>query len=261
MSSRAHLALVAVAVSALAAICALPAAGAASGQASASPRSDHGIVRLIDCRHGKRAKDRFGVFRGEMFQLQQGAVMEMRFGLQEKAGRGAWTDLDAPGLGVWQQARPEALRFVYKQRIVGFEKGVAYRVGVTFRWLDANGEEIARENVVSRACRQPGKLPNLKVRDSVKVSPGPTPGTAVYAIRVANTGFAVARGVELRLHVDGSEVDTRRIGRLKRGQRRTVRFVGPACTTQVTATIDPTGRIREVTEQDNSVAVACPSVQ
>jgi CARDB len=234
-----------------------------SGHA-APPKADHGSAELIECTHGKQAKERRATFRGEMTQLSGPETplrMQMRFALSERVGRGAWVGLKAPGIGVWREARPGIVRFAYRQRVVALQKGTSYRALVEFRWLSADGKVVRRESERSPVCRQPGKLPNLKVRDSIAIRPGPTESTRRYAVKVGNTGTATAQRVELTLLVDGAEVDTRTIGRLKRGDRRTVTFVGPPCLSRVEVRIDPHAAIREIAERDNTMSTACATAK
>jgi hypothetical protein len=259
VTSRTPIALV-VSVAA-AALALLPAYD--SGRA-APPKADHGSAELVECAHGKQAKDRRATFRGEMTQLGGSDTawrMQMRFALSERVGRGVWIGLSAPGIGVWREARPGIVRFAYRQRVVALQKGTSYRALVEFRWLSADGKVFRRESERSPVCRQPGRLPNLKVRDSVAIQPGPTQSTRRYAVKVGNTGTATARQVELMLLVDGAEVDIRTIGRVNSGDRRTVTFVGPVCASRVEARIDPHAAIRELTERDNAMRTACPAAK
>ncbi len=229
---------------------------------AAAPKADHSSAELIECTHGKQAKDRRATFRGEMTQLRGSDIpprMQMRFALSERVGRGDWVGLDAPGIGVWREARPGIVRFAYRQRVVALQKGTAYRALIEFRWLSADGAVVRRESEQSPVCRQPGKLPNLKVRSSIAVKPGPTDDTRRYTVKVVNTGSVTAQRVEVMLLVDGAEVDTRTIGRLNSGTRRSVTFVGPACASRIEGRIDPHDAIRETTERDNAVSTACPA--
>lgn len=231
---------------------------------AASPKADHGSAELIECTHGKQATDRRATFRGEMVQLAGAGGpwrMQMRFSLAERVGRGDWAGLSAPGIGVWREARPGIKRFAYRQRVIALQKGTSYRAQVEFRWLSSDGKVFRRESERSPVCRQPGKLPNVKVRGPIGVKPGPTASTRRYVVKVSNTSTVTAQRVQLTLLVDGAEVDTRLIGRLDGGARRSVTFVGPVCAGRIEARIDPRGSIREVTERDNAVSTPCPAVK
>jgi hypothetical protein len=239
------------------ALLALPALDAPSGASAAARTSANVSADVVECVRGKQAKNRQAVFRGQMKQTGDGARMQMRFALAEKVGSSRWTGVKAPGIGVWHEARPGVATFAYRQRVVALQKGTSYRAVVHFRWLAPNGSTVRREVSKSPVCRQPGRLPNLKVRDSVSTEPGPTAETLRYAVKVGNTGYATATDVEVRLLVDGAEIDTLVLRRLKPGDRRVVRFVGPICGGEVKALIDPNRRVRELSERDNLIRTPC----
>lgn len=250
MSSRFPIVATTVAVLALLALDVPSASAAARTSANVS-------VDLVECLRGKQAKARQAVFRGQMKQVGDGPRMQMRFALDEKVGSSLWTGVKAPGIGVWHEARPGVAKFVYRQRVVALQKGTAYRASLEFRWLAQDGSTARRESGRSPVCRQPGKLPNLKVRDSISAKSGPTAETLRYSVKVGNTGYATATDVEVRLLVDGAEIDTLVLRRLKPGERRVVRFVGPRCSGEVKALIDPNLRVRELSERDNVIRTPC----
>lgn len=227
----------------------------------AATTAANGSAELVECKRGKQAKDRLAVFRGEMTQVEGATRMLMRFNLYEKVGIGSWLGIAAPGINRPREARPGITRFAYRQRVVNLKKGSAYRVGIIFRWYDAAGKEVKHEMAQSPVCRQPGKLPNPRIRDSVKVGDGPISETSRYAVRVHNTGKVTVSNVLLRLSVDGAEVDTRKIGRLKPGQRRSIGFVGPVCRGQVVAQLDPDNLIPELSERDNIMRTLCSELE
>ncbi len=252
MSSRTPIAVVTMAL--IASTC----VSSGAAEAATEPVPGKPAVKLLDCSSGKTPSSRSAVFRGSMVQLPEGEGMRMRFQLGERIGRGVWRAVSAPGLGVWHASLPGVGRFAYRQRIDALRKGTAYRVHVTFEWQDAQGNRLAEAVKRSKACHQPGRLPNLHPRGGLTLRPGPTPDTFRYLVQVRNTGMAVARGVEVRMRVDGAEVDVRSIGSLRSRQTRRVRFVGPVCTGSVKLEVDPDDTVREVTEADNSRRFACP---
>jgi hypothetical protein len=247
---------VATAVAALALLAGWGTPEAASGVTTTA----RGSVELLDCNRGKRAVDRDALFRGEMRQVAGGAAMRMRFDLQERFGRGDWTAVDAPGLELWRDAKPGIARFAYRQRIAALQRGTAYRVVVTFQWHDAGGALIAKHAARSPACRQPGRLPNLRV-GRVDRLPGPTAGTARYVVSVLNRGKAAARKVRVSLLIDGAEVDSRGMGTIKAGARREIGFTAPVCASLITVEVDPLGSVREIDERDNARSFACPAAR
>lgn len=254
MGRHASFAAVVLAVLALALI---DAPGEGHGAATAA----NGSAELVECKRGKHATDRLAVFRGEMTQVEGATRMLMRFALYEKVGSGKWLGIAAPGIDRPREARPGIRRFAYRQRVLNLRKGAAYRVGIVFRWYDADGKQVRWEQAESPVCRQPGKLPNPRIRDSIKAGDGPTPETVRYAVRIHNSGSVAVKDVQLRLTVDGAEVDTRRIGRLKPGQRRSIGFVGPACRGAVVARLDPDDLIPEISERDNVMRTPCAGLE
>jgi 3-oxoacyl-[acyl-carrier protein] reductase len=65
----------------------------------------------------------------------------------------------------------------------------------------------------SDECVQDGPLPNLSVV-SLTRSPGPTAGTSVYSVAVANSGKASAPAFDVALYVDGALADSRTVDEL-----------------------------------------------
>lgn len=252
MSSRITIAF----ATATAAVAVLAGAGEGTAATTSAIRAN-GSAELLECSRGKQAKDRRLVVRGSMTQVPGGTRMLMRLHLEEKVGTENWRGTHAPGIDLPRESRPGVARFAYRQRVLGLKKGASYRIAIAFRWYDANGRELKREYVDSPVCRQPGKLPNPKIRDSVKVGDGPTPETRRYVVRIGNTGRVTVGNVLLRLSVDGAEVDTRRIGRLVPGQRRAIGFVGPVCRGSFEARLDPDDLIAEIAERDNVVRGSC----
>lgn len=253
-----------IALAALAATLVLPGAfGADRGPAPAFAApvptlaaSGPASVRLLECSRGSRSTDRQALFRAQMDRIDGGAAMRMRFELLERVGRGPWRGVSAPGLGVWRHADPGVERFAYRQRIAALAPGTAYRARVRFRWHDASGEEVARATSRSKACRQRGPLPNVAVARFTTM-PGPTPDTARYAFDVANVGRADVRGVEVALRVDGADIDVLKVRRLRAGERRRIRLLGPVCSFRAEARADPDRRLRETTDRDNARVLYC----
>ena len=215
-------------------------------------------VRLVEC--VRVPENRTAVFRGAMRRIPGAGRMWMRFKLQERVGAGPFRSVKAPGLGVWRKSVPGVRRFAHRQRVLALAEGSAYRTVVSFRWYDSDGELIRRTKRRSPACRQPGLLPNLRV---VRIAGGApevgVPGAYRYAVTVANRGQVAAQAIGVSLAVDGDTVDTHTVGSLAPGESRRLFFSGPACTETVTAVADPGDTVREVTEEDNTLASACPA--
>jgi len=245
---------------------ALLAAVAGYGLAGAGPASDTATAAeagqaralLLNCLRGKRPADRAAWYVGEMDQVPSGQRMRMRFTLYERIGTSKhWRRIASPSLRAWHLSDAGVKRFIYRQHVDGLKEATAYRMSIDFQWLDASGERIASAVRESGICRQPGKLANLAFRDDVHGRPGRAPGTYGYAARIHNNGAAPSAPTEIELRVNGAQVDVKRVGRLAPGERRMIRFVGPACTSGVEGRLDPASRVREISEGDNVVTVPC----
>jgi hypothetical protein len=189
-----------------------------------------------------------------MSAIPTATQMRMRLSLSEKVGTSPWRSFT---LKDWHEAKPGIAQFSYKQRVNGLKPATKYRMEVEFIWLDDHDAVVTRDFRHSKICRQRGKLPNLAFRDSVTLEPSATPGTARYVFRIHNNGPAASKRSSLALRVNGAEVDSKPIGRLRSGQRRTVRFVGPVCGSGLQASLDPNDVVREITEDDNVLTAGC----
>ncbi len=214
-------------------------------------------VRVAQCVKGQSPDARSATFRGAMRRIAGAERMWMRFVLQEQVGDARWKAIKAPGLGVWRKSRPSVRGFVHRQRVVELAQGSAYRVLVHYRWYDEDGRLIRRAKRRSAVCRQPGPLPNLRVR-GVTATPIDAQ-TARYAVQIANRGSAPAAGFGVRLWVDGSMLNRRVVGVLGAKRLRRVYFTGPSCGSGVRADADPGDVVREANEGDNTLTLACPS--
>ena len=125
----------------------------------------------------------------------------MRFQLEERVGRRRFRAVKAPGLGVWKKSRPGVRRLAVTQRVLELGEGASYRAVVKFRWYDGDRKLIRAARKRSRVCRQPGLLPNLRVRSvsGTRIAPD----TVRYAVQIVNRGRAPAVNVGVRLAVDG----------------------------------------------------------
>ena len=240
-----HLALLALALALTAAVPAAPAA----------KRKPLATAKVAECSKGPTAALRYAVFRGSARRVGGADRMWIKFKLQERAGAGRFRTVAAPGLGVWRKSRSGVRRFAVRQRVLALGEGAAYRVAVQFRWYDADGELLRRTRRLSRPCRQPGALPNLRV---TRVGGRRVNGTVRYAVDVINRGRAASAPTTLALSVDGDVVDTPVFGSLAAGETRRVFVNGPACVGSVKAQIDPADAVAEASESDNTRTVACP---
>lgn len=242
----------AVALTAAAAVLAAPAGSAAPAPAD---------VRVADCSRGSLPADRSASFRGAMRRLPGTDHMAMKFSLQERTGGGRYLTLRAPGLGVWRTSDPGVARFVHRQRVLELATAARYRVRVSFRWYDADGELLRRATRRSGDCRQRGRLPDLRVTRVTAQRLDGALGATRYVLWVANDGRARSEASEVQLAVDGATVDTPAVEPLRPGQRRRVFVTGPDCVAAVRAEVDPDDALRESGERNNVRDAACPALR
>lgn len=214
-------------------------------------------VRVAECQPGADVSTRAAAFQADMEAVPGTQRMQVRFILLERLGNGRFRKVEAPGLGTWRSSRDGARRFRYTQRISGLKASAAYRVAVRHRWLDGGGHALRSARRRSAVCEVAGALPDLRVV-RIAARSGGAPGTAAYSVVVRNTGGADARDVGVRLMVDGSPLPAVMLRSLISLETRSVRFSGPACTTAVSAVVDPDNALREEAEDDNVVSLPCP---
>jgi hypothetical protein len=227
---------------------------AAAPSATAAKRKPLTAAKVVECSTGPTAAERFAVFRGAVRRVPGTERMWIKFSLQERAG-GPFRRVVAPGLAIWRKSRPGVRRFAVRQRVLALGEGAAYRVGVSFRWYDENGELLRRARRLSSVCRQGGVLPNLRV---ARVTGRRTGATVSYGVDVVNRGRAPSTATALALSVDGATVDSPPVEPLAPGETRRVFVNGPLCTASVTATVDPADVVREGNERDNTRTTPCP---
>ena len=224
-------------IAALALLLAPATAAAAAGPAS---------VTLTGC----KPKERTAEFEAQMDQIAGAVRMKLRYTLEaRKAGR-AWHRVAAPELGAWRSADVTTTRFISERRVTQLTGPTFYRALVRFRWIDADGDVVARARARSRSCWQPDHRPNLKLRELS------FEGEGSYVALVANTGRSATGAFDLAI----SGLSPTVIDDLAPGEERLVEVAGPACEpgTVVTATADPLDLVDERNERDNAVSRRCP---
>jgi hypothetical protein len=129
---------------------------------------------------------------------------------------------------------------------------------VAYRWQNASGATIKTLQRRSRACRQSGPLPNLRVQRIGGKPVDGSPGMTRYAIYVINSGMAASPASAVVLSVDGTMAGRVVVPALAPGQITRVFLEGPACTGSVSAEVDPDALVRETNEVDNDRLAPCP---
>jgi hypothetical protein len=208
-------------------------------------------VKLVDCSRDHQS----AIFRGRMKRIEGSERMWMRFTLLEKRAAG-FEAVEAPGLARWHKSKPGVGAFGYRQTVRGLQPGASYRMQISYRWYSSEKQLLAGARRRSVPCRQFERLPNLtaSIEGARKTKVN---GVVRYGVRVQNTGVAAARNVGVRLAVDGAVVDTATVAFLGAGESRLLGFRGPACTTSVTASVDPDTVLVESSEADNVQELPC----
>jgi hypothetical protein len=213
-------------------------------------------VRVADCRTGKSPEMRLATFEGHMHGPKNVTRMAMRFRLLEQTpGAQDPQAVESPSLAPWRKSRVGVRDFTYAQTIKGLSQGVTYSVSVQFRFYDAKGKIVRREQRDSGTCVQDGDLPNLAIR-SVRFAPGSSEKTAVYTVTVANTGEGDAKSLAVTLIADGAHIDTHGVDLLKAGESTSVKFTGPHCS-RLRAIVDRAAVVPETVEEDNELRARC----
>lgn len=211
-------------------------------------------VRVLSCTPWQEGEGGSVTYAARMKAVPGTARMALRIGLLEKLGDDRFRRI---GRGRWRRSRARAEVFNWEHHIAGLRQGAVYRAVVQYRWYDAVGNRIRSARLRSGPCRQPGRLPNLRVA-SVAMRRGDVEGTAVYRVRIVNHGGSAARRVGVLLRVDGEVVDeVEAVEVLDPGESQTVVFNGPVCRRQLRVVVDPKRLIAETRERDNVRAPTC----
>ena len=214
----------------------------ATDSAAAGPTS----VTLTGC----KPKERTAEFEAQMDQIAGAVRMKLRYTLEARKPARAWRRVTWPELGGWRVASTETTRFISERRVTQLTGPSFYRALVRFRWIDADGDVVARARARSHACWQPDHRPNLKLRELS------FEGEGSYVALVANTGRSPTGAFDLAI----TGLPPTVIEDLAPGEERLVEVSGPACEpgTVVTATADPLDLVDERNERDNAVSRRCP---
>ena len=213
-------------------------------------------VKVTRCKH--LLGERTAAFYGRMRRVPGTERMWMRFTLQERVGDTGFKTIPSPELGVWRKSRPNVRRFGYRQQVADLAAGGAYRVKVRYRWYDAEGTVIKRARRRSRACKQAGRLPNLRIG---RVRARPRTGGVNYFVQVVNRGKGAAAPFGVSVKVDDVQLPNQTVEGLAAGESRTLRFSGSACQSGVDAKADATDAVRETSELDNRATPSCSKLQ
>jgi hypothetical protein len=227
-------------------ICALALLGFPAAASAAS-------VKLVQCVPALAGADRSATFEARMHAARGSERMQVRFTLQVKEGAlPGWRRVVADGLDRWQTSYPGVRRYTYSKTVRNLSAPASYRTVVRFRWLDDEGEVLARSRDSSRACRQPDMRPDLVATQIAPVDGG-------YEVTLRNRGRTAAGPLSVAFSVGEDALETVALGGLPAGERAVVSFSGRACRPgeRLSATVDAADAIAERAEDDNVLAVDC----
>ena len=234
---------------------ALAAAASAPAHAQTVPTR----AALESCHTGAAPLDRYAVFTAQMSALPLSKRMQVRFDLQQKLpGDDAYSDVKAPGLGVWRSSVPGVDIFRYRKQVANLQAPGSYRALVRFRWLDATDRVIQSSTRRSKVCKQPDLRADLRLGD-ITAQPA-ADGRARYSVVVLNSGASAAPPFKVALSVGDQAQPTQTVQPLLAGQQRVLMFAGPRCDADsaLRVTVDPDLAVDEADETNNTRTVVCP---
>lgn len=241
-------------------LAAIVAAGALPPAAQGAPAR----VVVESCERSLQADGRRAVFEGRMRAADGAERLQMRFTLLQRTSEDRrWRRVDTPGWESWVTSDPGVAGYRFSREVVRLAAPAAYRTVVRFRWLDADGEVLARRRARSRVCRQPDLRPNLRVR-KVKVRRGSDPGERRYVVVVVNDGRTRTPFSTLELRVDGEVPTTAAVPAMAPRSVRRVRVEADRCDPDgpgVSVIADAFEDVDERDEEDNLFVRPCQSAR
>jgi len=213
---------------------------------------------LAACERSVDADERRAVFEGRMRAIAGADRLQMHFVLQRRdLSSLRWSVVEVPGWREWVASDPGVAGYRYTKEIVQLAGPAAYRAVVRFRWLDGEGNVIARRGGRSRTCRQPDMRPDLRVT-RIAERPADDPQLRRYVVDVRNSGRTRSAVTALELRVDGGEPASVAVPAIRGHDTRTVTLVAPRCTRSLTALADAFEEVEELDESDNAFLRRCP---
>jgi hypothetical protein len=246
------------------AFAAAPAMGASGPGAIDSRAGVIDSATLTACTTGASAGDRSAHFTATMLALPRTRSMAISFDLFERAPHGTFTQVPAPGFGVWQTSNPGITTFTANENVLDLPAPAAFRAVVHYRWLNARHQLIRIDKGVSSPCVEllaPVPAPDLFIA-LITHAPGSPPATTEdYSVTVRNGGAGAAGAFAVALDIGGTALPQQTVSTLAAGAAVTVQFTGPRCSagSQLTATADPSGSISEPANARRTVSIQCRS--
>lgn len=245
----------------------LSVASASALAATAPPPKDQ--LRSFVCQKALDPPSRAVSVQAVMRPVTGTGSMQMRFDLtrQTFAGGpfklvrgkllGSWISPQEPTLG----QRPGDV-WIVNHPVVDLGAPATYRFRVSFRWIDAHGDQLGSAVQTSPNCWQPELRADLLVR-SITVTPLAS-GQDAYLATIANRGQTAAGPVEVDLAGTSAGTGAPLAATVPPVAARSMarhRFVAPACTpgSSLTVTVDPSHTIDESDFSNNALTIPCPA--
>ncbi len=233
-----------------------PGAPAPTSTGAGSPAAE-----LVDCHVAVDQSARYATFAGQM-EAGAGGVdrLAMRVDLQERdPGAGSrFHDVSAPNLGIWRRSASGVGALRYVKQVTDLPAPAAFRVVITFRWLDAQGRPIRRAVRRSPVCVQPDERPRLRA-EPVTAAPSSSGGVR-YDMPILNDGRGPAGSFDVVLNVNGADQPPVTVAALDAGQRTIASQVAARCApgSQIAVTVDPTHQVPEAGGGGQKLTQPCP---
>lgn len=217
-------------------------------------------ARVADCTTGALDEERAAAFTGSM-SAAGAKRMQMRFTLMQRLGpgpKGTFKKVPVPEWGSWEKAAPGRSAFVFTKRIEALTAPAAYRVVVTFRWLDARNHALRTTTRTSPACEVADPRPDLVLGGVDAIATGA--GRAAYTVAVANDGHSAAVPFAVTVTVGDVTSDPVILGPLEPGDRASGAVAAPSCApgSTITVTLDAADAVDESDEAGDVVQRPCP---
>lgn len=214
-------------------------------------------VKVAKCHQSANPASRYAIFRGRMRTADAKERMQMRFAVFEKSDN-SWADVTPPEVKLWNQGRPEAQVFIFRQRIDRLGAPSSYRAKVEFRWLRDN-RVTATATRTSGVCRTREYKPDL-VAERLDLDPERDQGSARYVLTVRNAGKVAATNFLATITANGAPVGSTTVARLDPGKSTKLTATAPLCAAgSVVGEVDADNRVAESDETNNRREAACPA--
>jgi hypothetical protein len=112
------------------------------------------------CTPSVNQAERSATFAAQMTATAGAQRMSMRIEVQERTPtEPAFHTIVAPGLGMWRYSEAGVKVYKYVKQLTNLTAPAAFRVQVSYRWLDEHGRVIKHAQRRSPACQQPVDIP------------------------------------------------------------------------------------------------------